>query len=645
MLFYMIIFLPLLSFFICALGNKILPVRLIEILACLCLLFAAGLSWYLFYNFADHFGTAYNSDLLEWLVIGNFKASWGIFIDKITLIMLLVVTTISALVHIYSVGYMSHDTSRPRFFAYLSLFTFAMLVLVTANNLLQLFFGWEGVGFVSYLLIGFWYNKASANSAAIKAFIVNRVGDAAFLLGIFGLFVIFKSINFADILTATKQAELYDANQLFTFFAWQVTGQSFLTIVCICLFIGAMGKSAQLFLHTWLPDAMEGPTPVSALLHAATMVTAGVFMVARLMPVFSLSPCALSLIIIIGACTALFAASIGLVQTDIKRIVAYSTCSQLGYMFAALGVGAASGGLLHLFTHAFFKALLFLGAGSVIHAIGGEQDIRKMGGLKAIIPFTYIAMIIGTISITGVGIPFTNIGTSGFVSKDYILELVYVSEQSYSLFAFWLLVIAAAFTSFYSWRLIFKTFHGQSKLSASQQEHAHESPLVMLIPLFILSIGALIIGAIFKNYFIYEVGSIDIAGAAIKHGSHFVELLAFAAMLVGLLLAYIMYIWRPNLPNVLSKKLGFIHKFLLNKWYFDELYQYIFVTPFTKLGNFITHCIDVNIDKWGPEAVVNNIKRLTAKAVRFQSGYLAHYAFIMLLGMVLLMSWMIIGNI
>lgn len=516
--------------------------------------------------------------------------------------MLVVVNTVSALVHIYSIGYMHHDPNRPRFFAYLSLFTFAMLMLVTADNLVQMFFGWEGVGLASYLLIGFWYKKPSANAAAIKAFVVNRVGDFGFALGIFGVFVLFGSVNlgtiFANAATFIPAEGAPQGAAVLTFLGHALDKQAAMTIVCLLLFMGAMGKSAQVPLHTWLPDAMEGPTPVSALIHAATMVTAGVFMLARLSPLFELSHSALTVVTFIGAFTAFFAATVGLVQNDIKRVIAYSTCSQLGYMFVALGVGAYGAAIFHLFTHAFFKALLFLGSGSVIHAVSDEQDMRKMGGLRKLIPTTYWMMVIGTLALTGVGIPVTVIGTAGFFSKDAIIESAFAGHNSVAGMAFVLLVIAACFTSFYSWRLIFMTFHGKPRASHEVMHHVHESPPVMLVPLFILAAGALFAGVIFHNAFIgegyaefWKASLFTLPDNHILHDIHelplWVELSPFIAMLIGFALAWKFYIRSPEMPVNLAAQHRGLYAFLLNKWYFDELYDFLFVRPAKRLGHFL----------------------------------------------------------
>src|SRR5690554_1772117 len=512
-----IVFLPLIGALIAGLLGRIIGHRTSEYITTGLLIVSAVLSWVVFLPVAFGGGlmgaevggdtAVLKIELMRWIQSGDMDLRWILRVDTLTAIMLVVVTTVSSLVHLYSIGYMAEDPHRARFFAYLSLFTFAMLMLVTADNFLQMFFGWEGVGLASYLLIGFWYTRPSANAAAIKAFVVNRVGDFGFLLGIFGVFVFFGSVNFDAIFaSAAAIAENPEGagGEVFRFLGWSLTQAGALTAICLLLLMGAMGKSAQVPLHTWLPDAMEGPTPVSALIHAATMVTAGVFMLARLSPVFELSHTALLVVTIVGAFTAFFAATVGLVQNDIKRVIAYSTCSQLGYMFVALGLGFYSAAIFHLFTHAFFKALLFLGSGSVIHAVSDEQDMRKMGGLRKLIPTTYWMMIIGTLALTGVGIPGTIIGTAGFFSKDAIIEGSFFGETAFSRVAFVLLVVAAAFTSFYSWRLIFMTFHGKPRAPADVMHHVHESPMVMLVPLFVLAAGALFAGVLFEPFFIGE---------------------------------------------------------------------------------------------------------------------------------------------
>jgi len=541
---------------------------------------------------------------------------------------------------------MSHDPHRPRFFAYLSFFTFAMLMLVTANNLLQMFFGWEGVGLASYLLIGFWYHRPSANAAAIKAFVVNRVGDFGFALGIFGVFYLFASIDL-DTIFANAQSVADGKDIALNIFGYALDGHGAITVIALLLFMGAMGKSAQVPLHTWLPDAMEGPTPVSALIHAATMVTAGVFMVARLSPIFALSETALTVVILVGAITAFFAATVGLVQNDIKRVIAYSTCSQLGYMFVALGVGAYPIAIFHLFTHAFFKALLFLGSGSVIHAMSDEQDMRKMGGLRTLIPVTYAMMTVGTLSL--IGFPLT----AGYFSKDAIIEAAHVGEAGPAFFAFILLVIAAAFTSFYSWRLVFMTFHGTSRAPKEVVDHVHESPQVMLVPLYILAAGALLAGLIFAGPFIGEAAVEFWKGAVVvdthlfeemHHTSFWIKASPTIAMLLGFGVAYLFYIARPQIPVTLADEHRVLYRFLLNKWYFDELYDFLFVRPAMALGRFLWKRGDGwLIDGFGPDGVSARVIDVTRSVIRLQTGYLYHYAFAMLLGIALLVTWMMFG--
>ncbi|MEI7804524.1 MAG: NADH-quinone oxidoreductase subunit L [Hyphomicrobiales bacterium] len=580
--------------------------------------------------------------LFSWIASGDLKVEWSLRIDTLTVVMLVVVNTVSALVHMYSIGYMHEDPYRPRFFSYLSLFTFAMLMLVTSDNLVQMFFGWEGVGLASYLLIGFWYHKPEANAAAIKAFIVNRVGDFGFALGIFALFMLVNSI---DLDTIFAQAPSLTGKTIM-FFGWKADA---LTLICLLLFMGAMGKSAQFLLHTWLPDAMEGPTPVSALIHAATMVTAGVFMVARLSPLFELAPNAQTFVLFIGATTAFFAATVGLVQNDIKRIVAYSTCSQLGYMFVAMGVGAYSVGMFHLFTHAFFKALLFLGSGSVIHAMHHEQDIRHMGGLKDRIPFTYIVMVIGTLALTGFPL------TAGYFSKDAVIEGAFVSHNPMALYAFVCTVSAALMTSFYSWRLIFKTFHGKPH-DKHHYEEARESPLVMLIPLGVLAFGSIFAGLPFKEIF---AGS-GVAGffrdaLTFAKSNHILEelhhvplhvgLLPTAMMVIGFLIAWQFYIRRPDIPAELARQHEVLYRFLLNKWYFDEIYDFIFVRPAKWLGRFLWKRGDGwLIDGFGPDGVSARVLDVTRNVVRLQTGYLYHYAFAMLIGAAAFITWFMFSS-
>jgi NADH-quinone oxidoreductase subunit L len=657
-----IVFLPLLGFLIAGLGGGVVGARACEVITSGLLVISAALSWVAFFSVGFSNVETFTVPVLRWIQSGSLEADWSLRIDTLTVVMLVVVNTVSALVHIYSIGYMHHDPDRPRFFAYLSLFTFAMLMLVTAGNLVQMFFGWEGVGLASYLLIGFWYQKPSANAAAIKAFVVNRIGDFGFALGIFGVFVLFGSINLdtvfanaASFLPAEGAAE--PAGVALNFLGYALDRHAALTVVCLLLFMGAMGKSAQVPLHTWLPDAMEGPTPVSALIHAATMVTAGVFMLARLSPLFELAHGALIVVTFIGAFTAFFAATVGLVQNDIKRVIAYSTCSQLGYMFVALGVGFYSGAIFHLFTHAFFKALLFLGSGSVIHAVSDEQDMRKMGGLRRLIPFTYWMMIIGTLSLTGVGIPFTIIGTAGFFSKDAIVEGSYVAHSPIAGFAFVLLTVAAAFTAFYSWRLIFMTFHGKPRASHEVMHHVHESPPVMLVPLAVLALGALLAGAVFRSTFIgegyaafWKTALFTLPDNEILHHIHevpvWVSLAPFVAMLVGTAVAYQFYIRSPEMPQRLAAQHRGLYAFLLNKWYFDELYDFLFVRPAKRLGTFLWKRGDGwLIDGFGPDGVSARVIDVTRSVVRLQTGYLYHYAFAMLIGIAALVTWMMLGSV
>ncbi|WP_027168991.1 NADH-quinone oxidoreductase subunit L [Mesorhizobium sp. WSM3224] len=653
-----IVFLPLLGFLIVGLFGNSLGAKASEYITSGFLVIAAVLSWIAFFTIGFGHGEVFTVPVLRWIQSGGIDASWALRIDTLTVVMLVVVNTVSALVHIYSIGYMHHDPNRPRFFAYLSLFTFAMLMLVTADNLIQMFFGWEGVGLASYLLIGFWYKKPSANAAAIKAFVVNRVGDFGFALGIFGVFVLFGSVSLGTIFANAASflpAEGAPAGAaVLTFLGHALDKQSALTVVCLLLFMGAMGKSAQVPLHTWLPDAMEGPTPVSALIHAATMVTAGVFMLARLSPLFELSHSALTVVIFVGAFTAFFAATVGLVQNDIKRVIAYSTCSQLGYMFVALGVGAYGAAIFHLFTHAFFKALLFLGSGSVIHAVSDEQDMRRMGGLRKLIPATYWMMIVGTLALTGVGIPATVIGTAGFFSKDAIIATSFASHNAVAVFAFVLLVIAACFTSFYSWRLIFMTFHGEPRASHEVMHHVHESPPVMLVPLYVLAAGALFAGIIFHGAFIgegyaefWKTSLFTLPDNHILHEIHelplWVELAPFVAMLIGLAVAWKFYIRSPELPRSVAANHRLLYGFLLNKWYFDELYDFLFVQPAKRLGRFLWKTGDGTIiDGLGPDGISARVVDVTNRVVKLQTGYLYHYAFAMLIGVAALVTWMML---
>ncbi len=709
-----IVFLPLLGFLIVGLFGNSLGAKASEYITSGFLVISAILSWVAFFSVGFGEVEAFTVPLLRFIDSGSMQADWALRIDTLTVVMLVVVNTVSALVHIYSIGYMHHDPHRPRFFAYLSLFTFAMLMLVTSDNLVQMFFGWEGVGLASYLLIGFWYKKPSANAAAIKAFVVNRVGDFGFALGIFGVFVLFGSVSFDTIFAnaaanyappaavhgeatageghgaapaasgehaaqapaaaetpaaeaaapadeghgapAATEAAAQPGETVLNFLGYSLDKTAALTIVCLLLFMGAMGKSAQVPLHTWLPDAMEGPTPVSALIHAATMVTAGVFMLARLSPLFELSDTALLVVTIIGAITAFFAATVGLVQNDIKRVIAYSTCSQLGYMFVALGMGFYSAAIFHLFTHAFFKALLFLGSGSVIHAVSDEQDMRKMGGLRTLIPRTYWMMVIGTLALTGVGIPATVIGTAGFFSKDAIIEGAFAGHNAFAGMAFVLLVVAAAFTSFYSWRLIFMTFHGTPRATADVMHHVHESPNVMLVPLYLLAVGALFAGFVFHDYFIgdhyeafWKTALFTLPGNHILHEIHevpfWVKLAPFVAMLGGFAVAYQFYIRSPETPKVVAGRQRLLYRFLLNKWYFDELYDFLFVNPAKRLGYFLWKRGDGwLIDGFGPDGVSARVLDFTNRVVKLQTGYLYHYAFAMLIGVAALVTWMMLGS-
>lgn len=674
-MYHAILFLPLIGALVAGLLGRSIGHKAAEYLTTGLLMASALLSWVVFIGIMTGSGGEHAADaahgaeaaadhgfmaaeavkitLFRWIDTGGLDLYWMIRVDTLTAVMLVVVTTVSSLVHLYSIGYMHEDPHRARFFAYLSLFTFAMLMLVTADNFLQMFFGWEGVGLASYLLIGFWYQKPSANAAAMKAFIVNRVGDFGFILGIFAAVMMLGTMDFD-----TAFAHVADMEGQTIGFLW---GQwDAMTVICLLLFLGAMGKSAQFLLHTWLPDAMEGPTPVSALIHAATMVTAGVFMVARLSPMFEASPTALTVVTVIGAITAFFAATVGLVQNDIKRVIAYSTCSQLGYMFVALGVGAYSAGVFHLFTHAFFKALLFLGAGSVIHAMHHEQDMRKMGGIKNKVPVTYWMMMIGTLALTGVGLPFhlvsdalPNLGFAGFFSKDAIIEAAYGAHTEAGNFAFYLLVIAALFTSFYSWRLVHLTFHGKTRASKEVYDHAHESPNVMLIPLYVLAVGAVLSGIVFYDSFFghaehvqaFFQGAVVVDAEIIDAAHHvptWVKLSATFAMIIGFIMAWWFYISKPELPKALAKEHSGLYAFLLNKWYFDELYDFIFVRPAKWLGRVLWR----GFDDWFVDGVIvggvaRRVKDVTNQVVKLQSGYLYHYALAMLIGVAALITWAI----
>ena len=637
---YAIVFLPLLGALIAGFFGRLLGDRGAQVVTCGFMLVSMVLGWIAFQDVALA-GNARTVELFTWLSSGDLQASWALKFDTLTAVMVIVVTTVSAMVHVYSIGYMSHDHSIPRFMAYLSFFTFAMLMLVTADNLIQMFFGWEGVGVASYLLIGFWFHKPTANAAAIKAFLVNRVGDFGFALGIFGTFLLFDTIHLDTIfqMVASKQ------NVSISFLGGEFHA---LTVLCLLLFIGAMGKSAQLGLHTWLPDAMEGPTPVSALIHAATMVTAGVFMVARLSPMMEYSETALAVITIVGAATAFFAATIGMTQTDIKRVIAYSTCSQLGYMFFALGVSAYSAAIFHLMTHAFFKALLFLGAGSVIHAMSDEQDMRKMGGIYRKIPFTYAMMWIGSLALAGV--PFF----AGFYSKDMILEAAYAAQSNLGYFAFWIGIAAALMTAFYSWRLLIVTFHGSPRASAEVMSHVHESPLVMTIPLLVLAVGAVFAGWLGYNTFVGD-GMDAFWGSAIlvleghntvkaaHHVPTWVKLLPIFVGIAGIALAYWIYMLRPGTADKIVAAFRPVYSFFFNKWYFDELYDWLFVRPALRLGRIFWKTGDGDIiDGYGPDGVSAAARFLAGRAAVLQSGYVYHYAFAMLIGVVVILSWYLI---
>lgn len=615
--------------------------RLAQLITVAGVLTAAVISIFAFVDVAMN-GNPITINLFTWINSGTFDVQWALRFDTLTCVMLIVVTGVSSMVHIYSIGYMSHDPDKPRFMAYLSLFTFAMLMLVTADNLIQLFFGWEGVGLASYLLIGFWYSKPSASAAAIKAFVVNRVGDFGFALGIFAVYVLFGTVQFDTIFANAEEV----SGSTLMFLGHQFSA---LDIATFLLFIGAMGKSAQLGLHTWLPDAMEGPTPVSALIHAATMVTAGVFMVARLSPIFEYAETTLAIVTIVGATTAFFAATIGCVQNDIKRVIAYSTCSQLGYMFFACGVSAYSAGVFHLMTHGFFKALLFLSAGSVIHAMSDEQDMRKMGGIWKMVPLTFAVMVIGTLAITGVP------GLAGYYSKDMIIESAFAAHTGVGLYAFWMGVIAAFMTAFYSWRLIFMTFFGKPRADERTMAHVHESPAVMTGPLLVLSVGAIFAGWFAHDWFggNYEEmlnfwnGAIFVSEnhMALEHSHHvpgWVKEAPFIAMMLGLGLAVVMYQLVPSLPRALANTFNGLYRFLLNKWYFDELYDFLFVKPAFALGRGFWKAGDgAVIDGCGPDGVAAACRNIARRVSALQSGFVYHYAFAMLIGVAALVSYTI----
>jgi len=629
-----IVFFPLLGAIIAGFFGRFIGDRASQIVTCLGMVLSAICAWVVLFGVIGTEG--YKVDLLTWIRSGTFEVDWTLRIDPLSGIMMFVVSTVSTLIHIYSIGYMSHDPHVPRFMAYLSLFTFFMLMLVTADNFLQLFFGWEGVGLVSYLLIGFWYTKPSACAAAMKAFLVNRVGDVGFALGIAGVYLLFDSIEFDVVFE--RVAEFADHSIL-------LFGGEFhaLTVICLLLFIGAMGKSAQLGLHTWLPDAMEGPTPVSALIHAATMVTAGVFLVARCSALFEFAPWTLGFVTFVGASTAFFAATIGLVQNDIKRVIAYSTCSQLGYMFFVCGLGAYSVGIFHLYTHAFFKALLFLSAGSVIHAMSDEQDMRNMGGIWRKIPITYAMMWIGSLALAGM--PFF----AGFFSKDLILEVAWASDGPFAGYAFWLGMAAAVMTAFYSWRLLFMTFHGTPRASEEVMSHVHESPYVMTIPLMLLAVGAVLAGVLglpmvsedgaFWGGSIVMLGEHNIIEEA-HHVPFIIKILPIMAGIIGIGLAYVFYLQRPDLPGRLAERAQGVYQFLLNKWYIDELYDFLFVRPAKRLGHHLWQIGDVGIiDQFGPNGVAATALNVARRAAALQTGFVYHYAFAMLIGVAALVTW------
>jgi NADH-quinone oxidoreductase subunit L len=709
-----ILFAPLVGALIAGFGWRLTGIRGAQWITTGLLFLACAFSWIVFFQ---HGPDAQHIQVLRWIESGTLSTDWSIRLDRLTSIMLIVVTTVSALVHLYSFGYMAHDDNfrdgeesyRARFFAYLSFFTFSMLMLVTSDNLVQMFFGWEGVGVASYLLIGFYYRKPSANAAAIKAFVVNRIGDFGFALGIFALFFLTDSVKFDDIFASAPELAATQISFLWT--SWNAA-----ELVAFLLFVGAMGKSAQLILHTWLPDAMEGPTPVSALIHAATMVTAGVFLVCRMSPIMEFAPNATAFITFLGATTAFFAATVGLVQNDIKRVIAYSTCSQLGYMFVAAGVGVYSVAMFHLFTHAFFKAMLFLGAGSVIHGMHHEQDMRNYGGLRKKLPYTYWAMMIGTLAITGVGIPLTTIGFAGFLSKDAVIESAYAGTNGG--YAFWMLVIAALFTSFYSWRLIFMTFYGKPRGDKHTHEHAHESPTVMLVPLGVLALGAIFSGMIWYGSFFGDHSKVnaffgipDSHAAAPEHGDghadpdadpdaghadaadaghadaghgddhakadgghadagyaapgagaiymapdnhvlddahhspKWVKVSPFIAMVIGFMTAFWFYIVNPKLPVALAESQRPLYLFLLNKWYFDEIYDFLFVKPAKSLGRILWKTGDEAIIKGGINGLAMGIVPFfTRLAGRAQSGYIFTYAFAMVIGIAVFITWMTLSG-
>ena len=633
----LIIALPLIASIIAGFFGRYIGDRSSEIITSFLISISAILSFVVFYNVIIN---QYEDNIIiaTWINSGSLDVNWSMKIDPLSAIMLVVVNSVSALVHIYSIGYMSHDPHKPRFMAYLSLFTFAMLMLVTSDNFIQLFFGWEGVGLCSYFLIGFWFKKESANAAAIKAFVVNRVCDFGFALGIFLIFYLFGTVNYDEVFN--RIPDVVDKKLIFL-----GVDINAVDLICLLLFIGAMGKSAQILLHTWLPDAMEGPTPVSALIHAATMVTAGVFLVVRCSPIYEYSELALNLITIVGMTTAIFAATVALVQTDIKKIIAYSTCSQLGYMFFATGVGAYNVAMFHLFTHAFFKALLFLGSGSVIHAFKNEQNINAMGGVWKKLPYTYVLMIIGTLALTGFPL------LSGFYSKDAIIEFAYLRGNTVGYYAAGIGVFTAFLTSIYSWRLIFKTFHGNYNNKEIKIEDTHESPLVMLLPLVFLSIGAIFAGFIFKDLFVGYEGTSNYWGESIfflkplstEHPPLWFIFLTPTLVTISIPISYYLFVKNKDLPNAIAKNNLPLYNFLLNKWYFDELYEYLFIKSSKNIGLYLWKIFDIKIiDRFGPDGVSNTIKKFSMKANKFQSGYIYQYAFVMLLGFSAFLTYLII---
>ena len=631
-----IIFLPLIASIISGFFGRFIGDRNSEIVTSLLVSISAFFSIFVFYQVIVN-GFQENIVIATWINSGELNVNWSMNIDPLSAVMLVVVTSVSALVHIYSIGYMSHDPHKPRFMAYLSLFTFAMLMLVTSDNFIQLFFGWEGVGLCSYFLIGFWFKKESANAAAIKAFVVNRVGDFGFALGIFLVFYLFGTVNYSEVFEQIPTITEKNLN----FLGFDINA---IDLICLLLFIGAMGKSAQILLHTWLPDAMEGPTPVSALIHAATMVTAGVFLVVRCSPIYEYSELALNLITIVGMTTALFAASVAIVQTDIKKIIAYSTCSQLGYMFFATGVGAYNIAMFHLFTHAFFKALLFLGSGSVIHAFKDEQDINEMGGVWKHLPYTYAMMIIGTLALTG--FPFL----SGFYSKDAIIEFAYLRDNTVGYYAAGIGIFTAFLTSIYSWRLIFKTFHGEYNNKKIKILETHESPLVMLIPLVLLSIGAIFAGMLFKDLFVgngadsfWKNSVFFLEPLSSEHPPTWFLLLTPILVTLSIPISYYLFVKNKEIVEGIVRVNQPLYKFLKNKWYFDELYEILFIKSSKKFGSFLWKFCDVRIiDGFGPDGISSLIKKFSQKANKFQSGFIYQYAFVMLLGFSALLTLLIV---